>query len=246
MKEIKAGNYVLSLAYTEEELLNIYKLRYNDLILDYNVNTKEKDIDKDEYDNSCDYLIVKDTKTNEIIGTYRLIQRKHLKSNTFPSESEYNIDNLKKSKYNILEVSRAVVHKLHRDGLVIKLLLKGIFEYCKENNIRYVFGTASFHGNDVNKYEALFSYLFNNYLTNNDLKAIAKEDSTQKINSINNNLSEVEVFRNLPPLVKTYLKMGASIGEGIYIDVPFNSIDVFVLLDLENKNERYVDRLLAL
>lgn len=245
MKEIKIGNYVLSLAHTEEEILNIYKLRYNDLILDYNVNTKEKDIDKDEYDKSCDYLIVKDTKTNEIVGTYRLIQRKHLKSNMFPSESEYNIDNLKNSKYNILEVSRAVVHKLHRDGLVIKLLLKGIFEYCKENDIRYLFGTASFHGNDVSKYELLFAYLFNNYLTNNDLKAIAKKDSTQEITSTCN-LSEAEVFRSLPPLVKAYLKMGASIGEGIYIDVPFNSIDVFVLLDLKNKNDKYINRLLAL
>ncbi len=38
--------------------------------------------------------------------------------------------------------------------------------------------------------------------------------------------------------------MGAKVGDGYFVDIPFNSVDVFIFLDLLNFNETFVKRLI--
>jgi putative hemolysin len=48
------------------------------------------------------------------------------------------------------------------------------------------------------------------------------------------------VFANLPPLIKGYIRLGASIGEGAIIDHNFNTIDVCIILPTHLVTERYL------
>ena len=49
-------------------------------------------------------------------------------------------------------------------------------------------------------------------------------------------------LRRLPPLIKAYLRVGAEIGDGAYIDHAFNAIDVFVLVPVARIAARYAQR----
>ena len=49
----------------------------------------------------------------------------------------------------------------------------------------------------------------------------------------------------MPPLIKGYIKIGATFGEDAFIDKEFNSIDVFVLLDLEEVNPLILKRFIS-
>ncbi len=40
--------------------------------------------------------------------------------------------------------------------------------------------------------------------------------------------------KQMTPLIKGYLRLGASFGKGVFIDAPFNTYDVFVLLQSKN------------
>ena len=104
-KQIISGNILVKLADTLEEYNQVYKLRYQELLLEYNQEKQmEDEIDKDEYDEVCDHLIAIDTNLNQVIGTYRLIKKSHLKQlKTFLTETEFNIDPLK--KYEILSLN---------------------------------------------------------------------------------------------------------------------------------------------
>lgn len=45
----------------------------------------------------------------------------------------------------------------------------------------------------------------------------------------------------MPPLVKGYLRLGAMIGDGAYVDMAFNTTDVLVVLPISAISGRYVN-----
>ena len=58
----------------------VFKLRYKDMILEYNPNAPKEGIDFDEYDKYCDHLVVIDEEIDDVVGTYRLIKKEHIKN----------------------------------------------------------------------------------------------------------------------------------------------------------------------
>jgi L-ornithine Nalpha-acyltransferase len=45
----------------------------------------------------------------------------------------------------------------------------------------------------------------------------------------------------LPPLIKGYLRLGATFGEGAVVDRQFGTTDVLVILPVSAINSRYID-----
>ena len=48
-------------------------------------------------------------------------------------------------------------------------------------------------------------------------------------------------LRELPPLIKGYLRLGAYICEDAVIDWQFGTTDVFIVLPVERINTRYIN-----
>ena len=46
-------------------------------------------------------------------------------------------------------------------------------------------------------------------------------------------------MRDLPPMIKGYLRLGGVVGDGAVIDYDFNTVDVFVYVDTRRVTERY-------
>lgn len=243
MQSFEKGNILIKLAETKEEYDGLYRLRYFDLLLNYNNDNQNSDeVDKDAYDEICDHLIAVDKNTNEVVGTYRLIRKSHLKDNlTFLTETEFDLTPLK--KYELLEVGRAVVKKEYRDGSVIGLLWSGVVRYAIEEKMDYMIGTASFHGIDYEPYKDVLSYLYKNHLSSEDIRCEVNKDSYVDISNLGE-YDELEIKKNIPPLIKGYLRLGATIGYGAYIDKSFNSIDVLIVLKIYDINPRYLKRYL--
>ena len=56
------------------------------------------------------------------------------------------------------------------------------------------------------------------------------------------NKSDVEkmsALKQIPPLIKAYIRLGGFIGFGASVDVDFNSIDVCLVMDTKNMSEKY-------
>ena len=67
-----------------------------------------------------------------------------------------------------------------------------------------------------------------------DMNRIAKDEIDNK-----------KALRALPPLIKGYLRLGASFGDGAVIDRQFNSTDVLVILPVAKIDKRYVSHYIA-
>ena len=48
-----------------------------------------------------------------------------------------------------------------------------------------------------------------------------------------------QVIRNLPPLIKGYLRIGGFVGDGAFIDTAFDTTDVCVVLSTSHMTESY-------
>lgn len=240
---IQSGNILVKLADTEKEYNEIFKLRYQELLLEYDKDKRiEEEIDKDDYDEICDHLVAIDVEKNIVIGTYRLIKKSHLTTiKKFLTESEFNLDPIK--KYEILEVGRAVVKQEYRDGVTIGMLWKGVIRYAIVEKIDVMIGTASFHGIDPLAYKDTLTYLYNNHLSPLDIRCYANKDSYSPLNLLED-YDLINAKKAMPPLIKGYLNLGATIGDGLYIDKEFNSCDVLIVLLIKEINPRYLRRYL--
>jgi putative hemolysin len=56
-------------------------------------------------------------------------------------------------------------------------------------------------------------------------------------------IDEAEALRALPPLIKGYIRSGAKIGDGAFIDHQFGTVDVFIYFPLANVHPRWITHL---
>lgn len=242
--KLQSGNIIVGLADNAHELQKAQKLRYDMLVLDYD-DSKDKDgTDASDYDDFCDHLIAVDTSTGEVVGTYRLMNNSHLKyKNRFICEGEFDITRLKTSGENILELGRAVVDKNYRNGVVIKLLWQGLFAYCKLKNIRFMFGTGSFHGTDPSIYTHAFASLYYNHKVDDKYDCFANPPCERMDIITESDVDPIIAKQTIPPLIKGYIMLGSKVGSGVYIDHDFNSTDVMLIFDLNDLNKAYAKRM---
>lgn len=238
--------FTVKFAETEQEKMQTYKLRYNELILEYRPdNVIESGYDITPYDEYGKLAICIDNETNEVVGCYRIITSDNMPCGaTFVSEGEFDISSLKQSGEKIAELSRSVVKKEYRGSVVLMLLLRFVIGYIKKNEYRYIIGEASFYGVDKMALQKEISYIaYNHYnpeyhvecLDKEQIEILPKED-----------LDFAEIRRSLPPLIRAYISFGAFLSKDLFCDYEFGSTDTFVLLDCKNYNERYVNRFLGL
>lgn len=240
---IKVRDYEVRLTRTSAERKQVRQLRYSIFVEEEGASATEEQKqlreEYDSYDRFADYMGV--FHGDKLVGTYRIIDREAAeKMGGFYTETEFNISKIRKASGNIAEMSRACVNPEYREnGLVMRMLWLGLGEYIAKHKITVIFGVASWVGKSPVESAHAISYLYYNNLSPLNLRAtVLSENFAQGVNpklSRMNILPQVFVDeaiakKQMTPLIKGYLRLGASFGKGVFVDVPFNSYDVFVTL----------------
>ena len=255
-QEIECEDFVIKLADTKLELKKAQALRYSVFYEEKKArptfSKKIMRLDYDKIDKFADHLIVIDKKgkgiKNKIVGTYRLIRgdvASHFGG--FYTSSEFDLTNILNS-YNhaqILELGRSCVHKNYRNGTIMNLLWKAIAEYVKLYDINILLGCASFPGVDVKKFSKELSYLRSNFSLPDEMSVQSLVNNNYPI-YYKNNISEsnLKTFAKLPPLIKGYLRVGGRVSDIYFVDYNFNTIDLCVVVQTENIEEKYKNKFL--
>ena len=249
---IKVRDYEVRLTRNKEERKQVRQLRYEVFCLEENASATEEQKnlgeEYDSYDTYADYMAV--FHKGKIVGTYRIIDRAAAeKMGGFYTESEFNLSKIKKVNGNIAEMSRACVNKDYReDGLVIRLLWAGLCEYVVKRKIVVLFGVPSFVGTNPAQSAQALSYLYYNYLSPSHLRAtVLKENLDPSIDPRMTQMNilpsvfvnEDEAKKQMTPLIKGYLRLGATFGRGVFIDKGFGTYDVFVLVQTKNIDKTF-------
>lgn len=244
---LKTQNVAVRLVRDEAELEAAQELRYNVFYKEYGalpsdeMRALERDFDK--YDPYAEHLVVTDIIDDKetIVGTYRLMRQEGAdKVGQFYSSDEYDLSPLHDSKLKLLELGRSCVMPQYRARPVIQLLWQGIAEYITANDIDIMFGCASFHNADIDNLAPALSYLHHFHKAPAEICPRAVKGRYINMDLMEkDDLNVKAVFSDLPPLIKGYLRVGASIGDGAVIDPQFNTTDVCIVAQTKLVTDRY-------
>jgi len=234
--DLHSGHYVADFARTLDELEEVQRLRFAVFNLELGEGLDESfetQRDADPYDLFCHHLIIRDQKTGELVGTYRMQSKKMAGiGEGFYSSNEFNLDMLPDEILEQgLELGRACIAKEHRSGRVLFLLWRGLFYYLQMNSLRYMFGCCSLATQDPEEGHALYIRLRRSGNLSEDFSLTARGEHVCPPCEVS---EETVADVILPRLMRLYIDYGAKICSEPAIDRAFKTIDYLALFDLHD------------
>ena len=210
--------------------------------------------DIDAYDAICDHLLVIDhdaprrpfrTSKPKVVGTYRLLRQEVAdRHGGFYSAGEYDIAPVvdRHPQLRFMELGRSCVLKPYRNKRTVELLWHGIWTYVLHHRVDVMIGCASLEGTDPAKLALPLSFLHHFARAPENWRARALPARHVAMDILAKEAVDPKAaLRALPPLIKGYLRLGASFGEGAVVDRQFGTTDVLVVLPVCAINPRYIE-----
>ena len=210
--------------------------------------------DRDAFDALCDHMLVLDHDVParpfrkpkpKIVGCYRLLRRdvaeRHL---GFYSAGEFDLQPMldRHPEARMLELGRSCVLKPYRNKRTVELLWHGVWSYILSHRIDAMFGCASLEGTDPDRLALPLSFLAQNARAPEDWRVRAQPGRGVAMNRLPPDQVDLKAaLHALPPLLKGYLRLGATFGDEAVVDHQFGTTDVLVIMPVASLSSRYVN-----
>ncbi|MEE3317929.1 MAG: GNAT family N-acyltransferase [Pseudomonadota bacterium] len=235
-------HFELRLAATPEDIRAAQHLRYRVFVQELGGDGAMVDhdaqLEMDAFDPVYDHLLLLDrrrgdTVRDRVVGVYRLMRSDRVaEAGRYYCEDEYDLSVLKASGRRLLELGRSCVDAEYRGGTAMLHLWSGLAKYVADHDIDILFGVASFHGTDIGALKQALSFLYHNHLAPEDVRVRAVADHFQPMDLLPpDKIDRKEAVVQIPALIKGYLRLGGTVGDGAFIDHAFNTTDVCLIMD---------------
>ncbi|MEM1287987.1 MAG: GNAT family N-acyltransferase [Pseudomonadota bacterium] len=251
------GSLEVRLATTKAELRLAQKLRYRIFYEEMSARPSWRNLllkrDTDAFDSLCQHLLVFDHDASQtsggtgpqLVGTYRMLSQETADAHGgFYSNAEFAVDALtaRHRNLNFLELGRSCVLKPYRSKRTVELLWHGIWSYVVNRKIDVLFGCASLEGTDPKALMRPLSFLHHHAMVSDTWYVRAQPERRAPVPMLGaDEIDTKAALRELPPLIKGYLRLGAMIGDGAVVDDQFGTTDVLIVLPVESISKRYIN-----
>jgi L-ornithine Nalpha-acyltransferase len=250
-----AGVLEVRLAETDMEVEAAQRLRYHVFYQEMSAVPSPEMMragrDFDRFDEVCDHLLVVDRSVIDddgqptVVGTYRLIRDADAaRAGGYYSAAYFDFTTLLAGlppSTRLLELGRSCVLKEYRSRPgAMQLLWRGVMVYLSRFSIDAMFGCASFASTDPSALALPLSFLHHFHMSPPELRVRAQPDLYVDMNLMPKEaIDPKEAMRALPPLLKGYVRAGATIGDGAVVDQQFGTTDVFIYFPVSKMDDRY-------
>lgn len=234
------GPFEVRLARSPSDRRAAQRLRYRVFVEEMGgdgplVDHMEK-LECDALDPVFDHLLLVDTSCDpasemHVIGAYRLLPDTRLaQAGRFYCDAEFDLAPLHRSGRRLLELGRSCIDPAHRGGVGMLQMWQGLAEYVLQNDIGILFGAASFPGTDPAAFAQPLACLHHLHLAPENLRVRATQSNGYTPLPLAE-LDRKQAMREMPSLIRAYLRLGGMVGEGVFIDHEFRTTDVCIILD---------------
>ncbi|MGQ0839794.1 GNAT family N-acetyltransferase [Actinokineospora sp.] len=230
-------HYSLLVAHDSAEVRAAQRLRHQVFAgeMGATLHTTEPGLDVDRFDEFCDHLVVREDSTGEIVGTYRMLPpERAAAAGGLYSETEFDLSALAGLRAGLVETGRSCVHPDHRTGAVVSLVWAGIARYMLLSGRRWLAGCASVPLHDGGETAAGV------WQTVRTKHYADEAHRVRPLTPWDPESVPAPPRAVTPPLLKGYLRLGAQVCGPPALDADFGVADFFVLLGLENIDQRYL------
>jgi putative hemolysin len=222
--------YSIRLACTAEDVRAAQALRFAVFNLELKEGLEESfctGLDVDRFDAVCDHLLVEHADSREVVGTYRLQTGANAGDKLgYYSAQEFDFAPFESRRSQLVELGRACVHQAHRNMVVLGLLWKGIADYARARNARYLCGCSSLTSQDPAVGASVYAELCRKHLA-------PPEWRTTPLPAYECSLETLAAETpKMPKLLRAYLNVGARICGPPALDRTFKTIDYLTWVDL--------------
>ncbi|MFT5288055.1 MAG: putative hemolysin [Planctomycetota bacterium] len=240
LAELLEGRYRVRFAGNAGDLERVLRLRFEVFNLEMNEGLQASyglGLDLDAFDMVCDHLMVEETLTGRLVGTYRLqLASEKADGLGLYCAQEYDLSTLPPDVINqSVELGRACVAPADRNGHALFALWRGLAAYAQWTKRRYFFGCCSLTSQDKAEGRAFERFLVRKGHMREDIhvepwEALACGDAGQALVE--------EPAPKVPTLFASYLRFGAMVCSSAAIDREFKTIDFLVLFDRQSLSMR--------
>jgi putative hemolysin len=228
-------HFRVGLAESLGDLLACQRLRY--LVFNCELgegleSSHKERLDRDRFDYICDHLMVRESASEQVVGTYRMQSGFRAKGNFgYYSEQFFEFAPFERLRGEVLELGRACVHPDYRNSAVLRMLWKGIAKYATSCGARFLLGCSSLNSQDESAGMALYVELREKYLVASELRTVPKPGFGCRVTNL-------KTPPQIPRLFRAYLNVSAKLCGPPAIDRQFKTIDFLTLVDLAHLPER--------
>ncbi len=234
-------NFTTRLATGEADLSAAQRLRYEVFVAEMGAAASAEDHaarrERDRFDDHFDHLLLFDGP--RVVGAYRLMRSDMAETGIgFYSATEFDLSKLQGRR--ALELGRSCIAKDYRGGVGLHLLWDALGDYVVQHRIDILFGVASFHGTRIPPLRQALTYLHHKHLAPADLRLRSK--AYVSLDQMPwEAVDQRAAVKDIPPLIRAYLRLGGFVGDGAFIDHSFNTVDVCLIMDTKRMVRRYRD-----
>jgi putative hemolysin len=181
---------------------------------------------------------------DHVIGVYRLLpDTVAARLGRFYSDAEYDLTPLRASGRRLVELGRSCVHPAHRRGAAMLHLWNGLAAYVIAGGFEVLFGVASFPGADPAPHAPALAWLHAHHPAPPGMRVqVLPGPAAQRMDLLAPaGLERAAAQAAIPPLIRAYLRLGGTVGEGAFLDRDFNTTDVFLMVDTSAMSGRAFD-----
>lgn len=202
----------------------------------------EPGYDADRFDDYCDHLLVYVTDTHgekpaRLVGTYRMLSPDGARrAGGYYTETEFDLAPLQPLRASAVELGRACVDARWRNGGVIMALWSELGSYMLRHRLNVMFGCASIGVGDGGlQARRIWQHVRQSHLAAYEWHVQAR----RPLDRLDECSDACFSLRDVPPLLKGYLRCGAKVLGPPALDTAFNTADLPIMLRLDELSARY-------
>jgi putative hemolysin len=239
-QEFEPGKIAVGWARHQHEIREAQRLRYRIFALEMGATLSGPlpGHDIDLFDDFCEHLLVRDTDTGDVIGTYRVLTPTQAKrvGSTY-SDTEFDLTRLRGLRERMVELGRSCVHEDYRHGGVILALWGALAEFMGRNALDTMIGCASIPMQHLGTTSGQAAASIWRQVRQADLASIEHHVTPRVALPVDRLDGSLDI--EPPALIKGYLRLGAKVLGPPAWDPEFNSADLPMMMRIADLPARY-------
>ena len=226
MKEFVKGRYNVRLAASAGDVQAAQALRHRAFF-------GTEGLDCDRFDAGCDHVLV-EHDTGHLAGSFRMfLMNDGRQLCQSYSAQYYDLSALSGVRGKILEMGRFCTDPALNDPDILRVAWAALTRYVDEKNVKMLIGCASFAGASEAPYLDSFAILKARHIAPMHWRPKARAPLVFDFKD--KNLDRPDLKRGvaqMPPLLRSYLAMGAWVSDHAVIDKEMGTLHVFMGLEV--------------
>ena len=225
----RVGRYRARYASSQIDVLAAQSLRYQC----FNLSNKDE-LDVDDFDALCQHVLIENLETEKLICCYRILKFDSGKNISSSYSSQfYDLKVIENFTEPMIEVGRFCIDPEVNDPSVVLTAWAALAQIVDHNETELLFGCSSFEGIEKEKYFDSFALLRDRYMAPDHWRPKIKaaqvfcysKDLIYKVD-------KKKALLNMPPLLKTYLSMGAWVSDHAVVDLNMKTLHLFTGMEI--------------